>query len=288
MKRFCDWVKVVLALLLTIQPLSGFASTVRKVTLPLVADLKRADIYVSDTAKHPTAVLVLSPGCNGNGESLASDATWQRFASENRFGLLGLSFASDEALLRDGRGYYYASRGSGDVLLRAIRTVYGSDLPLFLYGFSGGAHFTSRFAEWRPHRVVAWCAYSAAWWDDPRRRPAMPPGIVACGEDDGARYGASLTFFLQGRALGKPWTWVSLARTGHARSATLDTFVRSYFPACLRGAPPGNPSASREERWCDVETKEPILRAAVSAQPTLASWLPTEDVARRWRVLHHP
>ena len=166
--------------------------------------MMRADLFYPKPTSQPKAVLVLCPGVNGSGEELIHSPVWQQFPNRNHLGLVGLSFASPEKTIHDGTGYYYASKGSGDKLLDGIRKIYGRDLPLLLYGFSGGAHFTSRFEEWSPSRVIAWCADSAGWWDEPKLSAITPPGIVACGEND-PRYGASLSYFKQGRAAGKPW-----------------------------------------------------------------------------------
>lgn len=117
-----------------------------------------AELYSWKPVPQPRAVLVLAPGYNGNAEYLIRQPAWQDFAKPNQLGLVGLSFASDEELFRSGRGYYYASQGSGDLLLEGLRKVFGKDLPVLLYGFSGGAHFTSRFTEWKPERVLR--AYS--------------------------------------------------------------------------------------------------------------------------------
>jgi hypothetical protein len=264
------------------------AGEVRKFSFPLPTDMRRADVYAVETATTPRALLVLCPGCNGNGHDLICQAAWRRFAAENNIGLLGLSFASDESLLPDERGYYYASKGSGAILLRAVDQIYGHKIPLLLYGFSGGAHFTSRFVEWKPAEVLGWCAYSAGWWDNPLPSQKTPPGVLACGEDDGARYGATLSYFLQGRAYGKPWTWVSLAKTGHVASRDLDEFVREYFAALLACGLPGKEPLPLDACWYDNDSRERTTPQQVNQHPTLTSWLPSESVARKWRALHQP
>jgi hypothetical protein len=241
--------------------------------------LTRADLYVATTVPNPRAILVLCPGMNGNGRSLLTPK-WDDFARENQLGLAALSFASREEDLGNGRGYYYPVQGSGQCLVEAIRAAFGHDLPLLLYGMSGGAHFTSRFVEWKPTRVVAWCAYTAGWWDQPTLSKCNPPGIVACGDED-FRYGATLSYFLQGRALGKPWTWVSLAKTGHQSSPALDEFVRSYFAAILR-------HETATAQWLDVDLKTPISRQEIETHPTLACWLPNRRTAQNWIQLHQP
>lgn len=240
----------------------------------------RAEMHYIATVASPKAVLVLCPGCNGSGENLIRAREWIAFAKENDLGLVGLSFASPMAAIHDGTGYYYASKGSGEKLLEGIRNIYGKDLPLLLYGFSGGAHFTSRFEQWNPARVLSWCAYSAGWWDEPKRSPISPPGIVACGDED-PRYGASLIYFKQGRAVGSPWQWVSLAKTGHEGSPALDEFVRRYFEVVL---------SDRDQAgvWTDIDCEEKVDDAEQAVHPSLTGWLPSERLFGGWKKLNAP
>lgn len=246
--------------------------------------MDRADLYYVLPIDHPKAVLVLSPGVNGSGENFVRSPAWQQFAQQNHLGLVGLSFASPEKAIHDGTGYYYASKGSGDKLLEGIRNIYGRDLPLFLYGFSGGAHFTSRFEEWAPSRVIAWCADSAGWWDMPKPSGISPPGIVACGEND-PRYGASLSYFKQGRAAGKPWLWVSLPKIGHQASPALEEFARKYFEAVLKR---GGSSGLSGGVWLDVDTKKVITESEAMAVPSESGWLPDPSLIDHWRKIHEP
>ena len=117
------------------------AAEIEKISLPLISDLQRADIYVLKLTEQPAGLLVLCPGCNGNGKDWIKNPVWQKFARQHNLDLIGISFASDVSLLKDGRGYYYAHLGSGQLLLDGIKQAYPQDLPILLYGFSGGAHF---------------------------------------------------------------------------------------------------------------------------------------------------
>jgi len=260
----------------------GLMASERVETLRLepAPNMIRAELHHIATASSPKAVLVLCPGCNGSGENLVRSREWIDFAKKNNLGLVGLSFASPMPAILDGTGYYYASKGSGEKLVAGIREIYARDLPLLLYGFSGGAHFTSRFEEWNPNRVLSWCAYSAGWWDEPQRNPISPPGIVACGDED-PRYGASLIHFKQGRAAGKPWLWVSLARTGHEGSSNLDEFVRCYFEAVL----------SRSEKagaWIDIDREVEVNDVFAKEFPSLVGWLPARALIKAWQEVHSP
>ena len=229
------------------------------------------------------AVLVLCPGMNSDGIHFLKEQPWLDFARENRLGLIAIHFRSDpESLYGPEReGYYWPEQGSGLVLLSAVEAEYGSDLPILIYGFSGGAQFTSRFVEWVPERIVAWAAYSAQFWDSPRPSETNPPGIVACGELDGSRWFPSYSYFFKGRELGKPWTWVSIPETGHRRKGPFEQFVRRYFGTVLK--------ASFEDRvhMADIDTRESESVTGVGElQPGLFSWLPDEALLKDWKSIH--
>lgn len=268
-----------LVLSFLLAPLAIATDTIEKVTLKPTNGLRRAELFFAETVPRPKAVLVLCPGYNGSGEGLIRQPEWREFARKHQLGLVGLSFASDGELLQQGKGYYYPALGSGQLLLDGLRGRFGRDLPILLYGFSGGAHFTSRFAEWNPDRVLAWCAYSAAWWDEPSASQNPPPGLVVCGDEDPSRYGASLIFFKQGRTAGKPWLWVSLPGTGHHASAKLDAFVRGYFSATLSASSGG---------WVDLDRKERISAAQAGEYPSLSGWLPDSSLFEDWKSIHAP
>jgi pimeloyl-ACP methyl ester carboxylesterase len=258
------------------------ADQIEKISLPLIPDLQRADIYVVKVTENPGAVLVLSPGFNGNGKDWLKKPEWQSFARENNLSLVGLSFASNGDLLRKGRGYYYPEQGSGQLLLDGIRQAFGSDLPLLLYGFSGGAHFTSGFADWKPERILGWCAYSAEWWTDPTSNVCSPPGLVVCGDED-ERYGASLTYFKKGRALGKPWLWISVAKNNHAISSAAEDFIRHYMVAALRLA-----TLKDSGQWVDIDLKNEAQPDILNNQPSLTAWLPDSKLLPEWKAVHQP
>lgn len=256
-------------------------SQIECISLTKTKEIQRADLYVFHPSFEPQGILVLCPGCNGSGEDFLKDNIWKQFAAKNKLALAGLSFASEIQQLQEGKGYYYAEQGSGKLLLDGISKTFPKELPILLYGFSGGAHFTSSFVEWKPERVLTWCAYSAEWWIEPQKHEKTPPGIVACGDYDGSRYGASQMFFSKGRSFGKPWTWISIQNKGHEGSRELDEFVRGYFTAILN-------LNKNEGEWCDIETKRSLSLQEVQAQPTLATWLPNKELSKAWRTLHHP
>ena len=117
------------------------------------------DFSCSKPNSNEAAVLVLAPGMNMDGEFFLKESPWMDFAKRNNLGVIALNYSSsEEDLYQNRKGYYCPEQGSGQALLDKIKRVYGKDLPIILYGFSGGAQFVSRFVDWRPDRIVAWCA----------------------------------------------------------------------------------------------------------------------------------
>ena len=272
------------------------APPVARHALAPVPGMTRAGLVVAAHPHHPVATLVLAPGSNGDGEGMTTDAHWIRFAENKRLMLVGLAFASSTDALHDGTGYYYASKGSGKLLLDALDRLTGKPLPVLLYGFSGGAHFTARFAEWKPERVTAWCAYSAGWWDTPVPSSSHPFGIIACGESDG-RLGASLFYFKAGRAVGRPWLWVGVPGSAHVQDARVAAFARDAFAVVLDGMPQpdtrgrGQTTEHADKRntgrggWVDIEDKTIAATDLPLRQPTLAGWLPDMSLFPKWQAL---
>jgi pimeloyl-ACP methyl ester carboxylesterase len=271
---------ILLASGVTVRSALGIDSVkIEKHSFPLGRDMTRADIFVARTTAVPRAVLVLCPGFNGSGEDLVREAEWQKFAINHQLGLLGISFASDPAITSKARGYYFAASGSGQIVVNAVRKLYQRDLPLLMFGFSSGASFTCKFADWKPDRVLAWCA-DAGSGGEQLRQSRSPPGIIACGEFDAAPYGIALSYFKQGRALGKPWLWVSLEKLKHDRAPVLEVFVRNYFGAVLSRQHPGC--------WVDIDLKKKIEATEARKVPSVSGWLPDRWLFKEWERIHEP
>lgn len=254
-----------------------------RLSLAPPSGITRADLYHVKTVRKPKAVLVLCPGCNGNGEGLVADPAWQAFAKKRNLGLVGLSFASEIKDIYNGKGYYYVSNGSGKLLLDGINKLFDRDVSILLYGFSGGAHFTSRFVEWKPECVLAWCAYSAGWWDEPQQSDIMPPGIVACGEND-ERLGAALIYFKQGRARGKPWLWIGIPHNGHSPDGRVESFVRDYFAVILDDRKKHDPE--KTGFWVDIDKRQAAESFVIQQHPSVTAWLPDAGLLDKWRLLN--
>lgn len=223
-------------------------------------------------------MLVLCPGQNGDGADLVSDEKWRTFSEANNLAILVPGFVSGDEDLKSGKGYFVASRGSGKLLLEALNKCGWSDVPLLLYGFSGGAHFTISFAAWSPGNVLGLCAYSFGWWSPPPENLRCP-ALIACGQFDAVRYGSSFGYFQAGRRQGKPWAWASLEAQEHDRCPKLDDFVREYFRSLLH---------SSIKQQVTVDNVRKSLVKGSTCDPLTTSVLPCEAVLTSWQSLHHP
>lgn len=246
---------------------------------PPPQSMTRAELYLwsHSIPQRPNGALIVVPGLNGDGRDVFLDMKWRSFAKEHGLFLIGVSFASVIDGLRAGKGYYYPEQGSGIVLLDGLRTFKCENVPLFLYGFSGGAHFVSRFVQWHPQNVRAWCAYAAAWWTMPVEDFVLPPGIVACGGDD-FRVTASRNYFHAGRERGAQWLWVEMAGVGHVRSYRLEDFFRSYARVLLVGK-------MNEGVWVNVLSGEQETMAFQVKSPCAMGWLPDRPLYCQWLKL---
>lgn len=228
-----------------------------------------------------TGVLVLVPGYNGDGAGML-DARWKAFAEKNQLVLLAPTFRAAGNENNQGKGYYYPEQGSGEVMEKALRelkrrTNTDTDKALF-FGFSAGAHFSHRFALWKPQRVKAFVAYSAAWWSEPTARLKNVPALIMCGETD-ERYGATYDFFRKGHKLGCPWLWRSYKDTGHV----LTSAVRDMAEVFLAHHAHSHAAEPQVPRFGDIQSFRSVRPAERDKIPEeLRILLPSQAVAEVW------
>lgn len=236
-------------------------------------------------------VLVLAPGMNMDGKFFLEETPWMEFAERNGLGVVALNYSSDPGKLYgpERQGYYWPEQGSGKALLGEIKRLYKKDLPVLIYGFSGGAQFAGRFIDFAPGRIIAWCAYSAQFWDSPKSLEdggCKARGIVACGDLDGARWQPSFGFYYQGRLQGKDWIWLSRRNTEHNRSAGLEKFVREFFQEELDIH--FKKKEAKGDVFADVSKIEIVEDKDFEMQPALLSTFRTKELFESWKGIHSP
>jgi len=266
-----------------------------KMSLPATELVERADLYFWEPktiGNGARGILVLAPGINGNGKGYLENKQWRSFAEQHRLLLCGLSFSSKREPVA--KSYSNAHSGAGKMLLRGLSCFTAGkeqqEIPILIYGFSGGARFSASFVEGNSDRVVAWAAYAVGRWRDARETESQPPGIVACGEWDAVSYHASLLYFQQGRKLGKPWTWLSLRETGHAQSAELEGFIRAFFSEAIESKWGENVADTSDQGfYYDIDSQKVLTKEEVEVWPIFSTWLPPDKkIQERWKEIHHP
>ena len=222
-----------LAFTLILSSLANSEPEIKTMRLSPVPGMIRAELKYGTVPPDCAGALVLCPGYNGDGETLIREKGWRDFAKKHRLVLVGLSFASntDDLSAKNRRGYYYAENGSGHLLLSGLRKIIGKDLPIAIFGFSGGAHFTHRFVYQFPEKIKVWAAYGFGWYDDAPESPTIkPPGVFACGLKD-SRFDATLSAFLSARRAQWPVCWLGIPENGHITDARAIALIRNYFDA---------------------------------------------------------
>jgi poly(3-hydroxybutyrate) depolymerase len=232
------------------------------------------------TSNTATNVLLLVPGYNGSGEAML-DARWKAFAEKHGLVLLAPTFKTTPEELRQGRGYYYPDQGSGaevERILEQVKRETGVDTDkILIFGFSAGAHFAHRFALWKPERVRAFVAYSAAWWSEPTEALRGVPALIVCGEEDGPRFEPTKEFFERGHALGLPWVWRSYSGVGHTMTPRIRELAEAFLAAQLN--PKRGPlfyGDTQTYRVVEEADKDSIL-------PEVRVMLPSRAFAELWK-----
>jgi pimeloyl-ACP methyl ester carboxylesterase len=234
-----------------------------------------------DGAEVATGVLVLVPGYNGKGEHMM-DAQWKAFATKYHLVLLAPTFHAEGHENNQGKGYYYPEQGSGEVMEKALaelkkRTGAETEKVLF-FGFSAGAHFSHRFALWRPRRVKAFVAYSAGWWSEPTVQLRSVPALVMCGETD-ERYAATFDFFKRGQRLQCPWIWRSYKNTGHVMTPTVRNMAEVFLGYHSQNGAHQQPIL----RYGDIQTFKSASQVdKESVAEEFRIELPSREVADAW------
>ena len=204
--------------------------------LPNIPGVIEAGIYVFEPSpKTPQGILVLANGYNNTHGNLIREREWQMFAQEHQLVLIEIAFVSHEEDLINGKGYYYASNGSGALLLKAIDDKFPRNLPLLMFGYSGGGHYVARFQAWKPERVKGWATYGVGWWDETvsNVENIQPPGLIICGDDD-LRFSACFRFYQHGIEQGRKLLWLGLKDSGHYISPHILPFIQDYFDGLMQ------------------------------------------------------
>ena len=246
------------------------------------------------------AVLVLTPGSNGDGRPAAEDPIWQAFATRNKLALVACRFTDkphDQSFIEE---YANASQGSGQALLNAvarfsIRSQHPevATVPLLLWGMSAGGEFNYEFTAWKPERVAAFIVNKGNFYYTALVSPAarQVPGMFFVGGDDLVfRTNTIVGLFAVNRRGGALWALAEEPGVGHVVGKSRDVAMVFFEDVmALRVSPDGRllPMPPKPAFLGDYKTRS--FQPPGEAQPKdPTAWLPTERVARAWQDMVKP
>jgi len=243
------------------------------------------------------AVLVLVPGSNGDGRSMADDPFWQDFAARHHLAIVACRFTDkphDQAFIEH---YVNVSQGSGQALVDSLagfaeRTHHTelASAPLLLWGMSAGGEFNYEFVAWKPDRVAAFVVnkggiyYSALL----SRAAREVPGLLFVGEKDlDSRINTIAGLFAVNRRGGALWAFTSEPGVAHAVARSRDLaamFFADVLPLRIAGSAL-KPLDAQSGYVGDLRAR--TFQPAASAPPQTegTAWLPTLAVAKAWAAV---
>ncbi|HLQ76566.1 MAG TPA: hypothetical protein VK210_04385 [Terriglobia bacterium] len=268
-------------------------------TVPPGANYDKADFRMWGPADAASfrAIVVLMPGSNGDGRSMAEDPAWQTFATKNKLALVGGRLTDkphDQSFIEE---YVNVSRGSGQALLTALSNFAGrtkhpelATVPLFLWGMSAGGEFNYEFVAWKPERVAAFVVNKGGIYYTAltSRAARNVPGILFIGEKDlPSRINTITGLFEVNRRAGALWALAEEPGAAHVVGRSIDV-ARILFEDVLSLRLDGStmkPLIERDGFLGDIQARtfRPMGSSPVPA--TATAWLPSERVARAWQAM---
>ena len=261
-------------------------------TIPPGANFDKAEfrLWLPDGVESLRAVVVLVPGSNGDGRSMADDPFWREFATKQKAALLGCRFTDkphDQAFIED---YVNVSKGSGQALLDVLakfaeRTKHPeiASAPLLMWGMSAGGQFNFEFVGWKPERVGAFIVnkggiYYSALLSKAAR--AVPGLLFVGGTDLQSRVDTITGLFAVNRRGGAVWALVVEPGAGHVTGASkeLGALLFEEVLAGVKG-PAGFVG--------DLKTHEFQPAATPGTPNTPNAWLISERLAAAWKAVVH-
>lgn len=187
-------------------------------------------LWIPDDSPTLCGIVVLMPGSNGDGRSLAEDQLWQDFARKHNFALIGCFFTDFEHEDMMIERYVNVREGSGQALLDVIsgfaKKSGHSELetvPFLLWGHSAGGEFNYEFVCWKPERVIAFVVNKGGFYYSGIApiQARNVPGIFFTGEKDmEARKEIVKGIFSMNRRAGALWAFAEEPGAGHEPGQT--------------------------------------------------------------------
>jgi poly(3-hydroxybutyrate) depolymerase len=254
--------------------------------------------HVPEKVTAPNYVLVLLPGINADGSGLLTHKEWRQFAEETQAAMVACTFVKKDKRKYDAHNNYSAAQcGSGAALESAIekfdktQTTSLADLPLLIYGHSGGGQFAFGFSCHNPKRMIGFAAGKGGYYyPDAIEGTFTVPGLMISGQKDlPRRKNAIRELYRLSRAEGAPWCWME-DKHGHGAANNLSVVI-PYFRELLRLQLAGESGRSPDRSKLvgvsvDLENRQVLSGSAAfttSDTSPKQGWLPSELVFDAWK-----
>lgn len=256
-------------------------------------------LWLPSTAGAFRGALILVPGSNGDGRSMAEDTVWQAFATRNNLAIVACRFTDKphgQGFIED---YVNVSKGSGQALLDvldkfAARTHHPelATAPLLFWGMSAGGQYDYEFAAWKPERVIAFVVNKGGIYYTAltsRATRAVPALLFIGGKDLESRVNTITGLFALNRRGGALWALAEEPSAAHVVGRSRDLaiiFFDDVLPLRLDAESESlKPLDEKNGFVGDYHTKA-IAPMGVSPLPSYpTAWLPTDRVARAWQAV---
>jgi len=260
---------IILALLLT----TGIARAAGTIVVHTAAPHNRTVEFVYRLPSHTPSgqintVMVVFGGRNWNGADALRQLDFSALADRFGLALLSPGFKDDD--------YWEPEKWSGqalhDALKASAKRCHVKDFTLLYYGYSAGGQCANLFYMWHPERVLAWGSHACGVWGDPEKVKRSCPALITCGIQDKERWEISRNFVQRAGELGWRRMWCELPGE-HELSPEALALANAFFTAVLSG--------EKTICWGDDQTGK-ISNNADKIEPELRSYLPGDDVKKRW------
>jgi poly(3-hydroxybutyrate) depolymerase len=268
-------------------------------SVPPGANFDKAEFrfWIPENLSTIRAVVVLTPGSNGDGRPQAEDPAWQNFAARNKLALVACRFTDKPHEQNFIEEYVQVSRGSGQALETALQSFAArskhpelASAPLLLWGMSAGGEFNYEFVAWKPERVAAFVVnkggiyYSALLSQAARNVPGI---LFIGGKDLESRISTISGLFAVNRRAGALWALGKEPGAAHVVGRSMDV-AKVFFEDALSaraGEVSLKPMAEKAGFIGDPMSKTFHPASSGSLPNYSTSWLPTERVARAWQAM---
>jgi poly(3-hydroxybutyrate) depolymerase len=255
-------------------------------------------LWVPDGVDVLRAAVILVPGSNGDGRSMAQDPDWQAFATKHKLALVGCRFTDKPHEQNFIEEYVNVSRGTGSALLNALTSLAAqskhpelADAPLLLWGMSAGGEFNYEFVAWKPERVIAFVVNKGGIYYTaltPEAARSVPGILFVGGKDLEFRTNTIAGLFAVNRRAGALWALVEEPGAAHVVGRSADV-AKVFFEDVLalrlpQGSAKLKPVSEKDGLLGDLKAR--TFRAFDGSAPNYpTAWLPTERVARAWQAM---